>query len=90
MQAHPRRAAFRSRVALEPFSRTFDAVYFTTDDGATWTPSETGVLPYALVFDPSRPGCVVGLTRPFPEAYGSEFVHESLDAGRTCWTARPS
>lgn len=81
--AHPQRAVFRARLALDPYTHGFDALYFTTDDGVTWSAAETDVLPYSLAFDPGQPGRVVGLTRPYPDTPGAEFVHESEDGGRT-------
>lgn len=79
--ANPRRAV--QRAIHVPYSAGLDALYVTDDDGAHWSLADSGVFPYSLAFDRGRPGRLVGLTRPYPIAYGYEYVHESFDGGRT-------
>lgn len=80
--ANPRRAVQRA-IHTVPFGAGLDALYVTDDDGAHWSLADSGVFPYALAFDRGRAGRLVGLTRPYPIAYGYEYVHESFDGGRT-------
>lgn len=78
----PQRAAYRARWRLSSTSAE-DALYVTEDGGATWVRRTGDVLPDFVVFDPQRPGRMVGITAPFPPQGETRFVHESFDLGRS-------
>lgn len=74
----PRRAVLRS---------TTNALYFTADDGATWTmQASAGVVPQAIAYDPVVAHRLVGVSDAGASPTGGAslgFVHESFDDGNS-------